>query len=141
MKISGSCHCGNIRYRFDWPGSEREIPTRACSCTFCLKHGAVYTSHPKGHLEARFNDERAVTRYRFGHRSADFVLCSTCGALAFATCEIDGVLHAVINVNTFDGVDPAILVPRVTDFEGETNNDRLARRKRNWTPQVQIVPG
>ncbi len=52
--------------------------------------------------------------------------------------EIDGVPYAVVNVNTFEGVDPAILVRRVTDFEGETTAERHARRQRSWTPNVTV---
>jgi hypothetical protein len=37
-------------------------------------------------------------------------------------------------VNTFDDVDRGELVETVTDFEGETTDNRLARRRRNWTP-------
>ena len=141
MEIEGACHCGNIRYRFDWPGSDREIPIRACSCVFCRKHGAAYTSHPEGRLEARVEDDGAVSHYRFGHGTADFFVCAKCGAVPFATSEIDSVLHAVVNVNTFEGIDPAVFVRRVTDFEGETTEERLGRRHRNWTPNVKVVRG
>jgi len=39
-------------------------------------------------------------------------------------------------VNTFDGVERSELVVAPTDFEGETTENRLARRKRNWTPEM-----
>ena len=138
MKIEGACHCRNIRYTFDWPGSDTEIPVRACSCAFCLKHGATYTSHAEARLEVDVGDDRAVSHYHFGHETADFFVCARCGAVPFAMSEIDGVPHAVVNVNTFEGVDPAILVRRVTDFEGETTAERLARRQRSWTPNVTV---
>lgn len=137
MKIEGACHCGKVRYTFQWPGSDREIPVRACSCAFCVKHGGTYTSHPDGRLEAQVHGD-TVSRYRFGHGTADFFVCGKCGAVPFATCEIDGVVYAVVNVNTFEGIDRAILVRTVTDFEGEAIEERLARRKRNWTPNVTI---
>jgi hypothetical protein len=54
--------------------------------------------------------------------------------MPIATCLIDGTLYAVINVNTFDDVKRSELVESPTDFEGETTEDRLARRRRNWTP-------
>ncbi|MEZ5832526.1 MAG: hypothetical protein R3D05_15240 [Dongiaceae bacterium] len=49
---------------------------------------------------------------------------------------IDETQYAVINVNTFDDVDRADLIETATDFEGETTEDRLARRRRNWTPSA-----
>lgn len=138
MEIDGACHCGNLRYRFDWPGNDAEIPVRACSCDFCQKHGAVYTSHPDGALRAEVREVAALSRYRFGHSTADFFVCARCGAIVFATSEIDGVLHAVINVKTFEGIDPAILRSNATDFDGESVDDRLARRHRNWVRDVEI---
>ena len=45
-----------------------------------------------------------------------------------------------MNVNTFDNVDRSELAEAPTDFEGESTADRLARRRRNWTPEhVRLV--
>jgi hypothetical protein len=41
-----------------------------------------------------------------------------------------------VNVNTFDNVDRSQLIETSTDFEGETTENRLARRRRNWTPEA-----
>jgi hypothetical protein len=49
---------------------------------------------------------------------------------------IEGRRYAVLNVNTFDDVDRSGLVETATDFEGETTENRLARRRRNWTPEA-----
>jgi hypothetical protein len=43
---------------------------------------------------------------------------------------IEGTRYAVVNVNTFHNVDRSQLVETATDFEGETAESRLARRKR-----------
>ncbi len=141
MDIQGGCHCGNIRHVFTWPGDPSEIPIRACSCDFCMKHAAAYTSHPEGRLRATVTDESALSRYRFGHKTADFFICMRCGTIVFAACEIEGTLHAVVNVHTFEGIDRDILTRRVTDFEGETREERLGRRNRNWTPDVRVAIG
>lgn len=138
MKIEGGCHCGNIRYTFFWPGGDAEIPVRACSCDFCMKHAATYTSHPEGRLRAQVRDAEMLSRYRFGHETADFFVCGRCGVIPFATCEIDECLHAVVNIHTFEGVDPTRMVRRVTDFEGETPTQRLARRHQRWTADVRV---
>ena len=42
----------------------------------------------------------------------------------------------MLNVNTFDDVDRSGLVETATDFEGETTETRLARRRRSWTPEA-----
>ena len=134
-RIEGSCHCGNIRFLFEWPGGPT-IPVRACGCMLCRKHAAVWTSHPEGSFAIAIEDESRLNRYRFGTRTADFHVCRTCGVIPITTSEIDGALYAVVNVKTFDDVDQAELDKSPTDFEGEAVDDRLARRKHNWTPQA-----
>ena len=64
------------------------------------------------------------------------MFASTCGAIPIVTCMIEGIRYAVFNVNTFDDVDRSELVETATNFEGETTENRLARRRRNWTPEA-----
>ena len=135
-RIRGSCHCGNIRVTFDWPGSGPAIPVRACSCSLCTKHRAAWTSHPGGRFYLRIVDELRVTQYRFGTKTADFHVCLTCGAVPIVTCVIEGIRYAVLNVNTFDDVDRSEFIEAATNFEGERAETRLARRRRNWTPEA-----
>lgn len=137
-RIDGRCHCGNISYEFIWPESGSQIPVRACSCSFCLKHGAVYTSHPDCQLTAQISDPALVNKYSFGTKTADFYVCSGCGAVPFVTSKIEGNEYAVVNVNTFEGVDRTELDATVTDFGGESVADRLDRRKRKWIPRVTV---
>jgi hypothetical protein len=136
--ILGKCHCGNIEYEFLWPESGKEIPVRVCSCTFCRKHNGIYTSHPQGHLKARISDQSRINRYAFGTKTAEFYICASCGVVAFVISQIQGKTYAVVNVNTFEDVNPEELVSSVTDFDGETINGRLQRRARNWIPRVTI---
>jgi hypothetical protein len=77
-----------------------------------------------------------VGRYRFGTKTADFHVCSTCGEVPIVTCVIEGARYAVVNVNTFDDVDRSQLVESAANFEGETTEIRRARRRRNWTPEA-----
>ena len=138
MRIDGKCHYGNISYVFDWPGDESEIPVRSCGCTFCVKHGGTYTSHRDAKLVAIIRDEASVSKYRFGTGTADFFVCSQCGAVPFVTSEIQGRVFAVVNVNTFESVDQAILRQSVTNFDGEDTESRRDRRCRTWIPNVSI---
>ena len=139
MRIEGKCHCGNITYVLRWPGAGTDIPVRACGCTFCTKHGGVYTSHRDAELAAVVLDAGLVSRYRFGTGTAEFYLCSRCGVVPFVTSAIEDNLYAVVNVNSFEGIDPACFSRAVTDFDGETTESRLGRRKRNWIPSVSIA--
>ncbi len=101
MLIQGRCHCGNIAFSLDWPGDAPEIPARACGCTFCVKHGGVWTSNPGGRLSISLRDPSRVNRYAFGTRTATFHVCAECGSVPFVTSTIDGHEYAVVNVNMF----------------------------------------
>ena len=139
MRIEGKCHCGNITYVLHWPGDGATIPVRACGCTFCTKHGGTYASHRDAELAAVVHDQALVSRYRFGTGTADFYLCCRCGVVPFVTSMIDDNLYAVVNVNSFEGIDPSRFSRTLTDFDGETTQTRLDRRRRNWIPTVSVT--
>ena len=139
QRIEGGCHCGTILYEFLWPLDAAEIPVRACSCSFCMKHRGTYTSHPQAELHATLTDTAHVPTYRFGHETADFYVCARCGVLTFAVSRIAERDYAVVNVHTFERIDPANFTTRVTNFDRETPESRLARRQRTWTPTVRIT--
>jgi hypothetical protein len=137
--IPGRCHCGNISFVLTWEPAPVEIPARACDCSFCARHGGVWTSFPGGALRVSERDQALVSRYRFGTETADFQVCAGCGVVPLVTSEIEGQLYAVVNVKTFDGIDPALLRPVSSHVEGETRAARLARRQRNWIGRVEFV--
>jgi hypothetical protein len=137
--IRGKCHCGNISFTLDWQPDPAEIRARACGCSFCTKHGGVWTSHPGGRLRISIGDPRLLGRYQFGTRTAEFLVCARCGVVPVVTSRIDGRTYAVVSVNAFENVDAAIIRRSPADFEGEGQGDRLARRARNWIGDVEIV--
>jgi hypothetical protein len=140
-RIEGSCHCGNLKFTFDWPDRASEIPVRACGCGLCTKHKAVWTSHARGCFSLAIGDEDQLNRYRFGTKTADFHVCRACGVMPITTCVIDSKRYAVVNIHAFDGVDQARLIHRATNWEGETIESRLARRQRTWTPEATTSLG
>lgn len=139
MLVQGRCHCGNIRFTLDWTPDPATMPARACSCTFCTKHGAVWTAKPDGVLEIEVGDASRLSRYAFGTRTAEFLTCTGCGVVPAALSRIDGRLYAVVNVHTFENVDPARLQPAPASFDDETEAQRLARRKQRWIADVRYV--
>jgi len=141
MRIAGSCHCGNITFSLDWRPEPAEIPARACSCSFCLKHGGLWTSCPTGSLRITIRQPALVSRYSFGTRTAEFHVCSSCGVVPVVTSRIDGRLYAVVSVNAFQGVDPALLKRAAAKYDGESESARLARRKLNWIADVEVQAG
>lgn len=138
MLITGGCHCGNIALALDWAGDNPEIPARACGCTFCVKHGGVWTSNPASRLSVTIRDESSVTNYAFATRTATFHICKRCGVVPIVTCDIAGRAHAVVNVNALDNVDPSWLRRAAASFDGESVESRLARRQRNWIADVRF---
>jgi len=141
MDITGSCHCGNISFTLRWPDEAGEIPARRCGCTFCTKHGGVWTSEPRASLRVRISDSGNVARYAFGTETADFLLCTRCGVAPLVTSQIEGVTYAVVNVNSFDNVDRTRLHEQPASFDGEEVGARLERRRRKWIADVMLSEG
>jgi len=136
--IHGSCHCGNVTFELDWKRSDDAIPARACGCTFCVKHGGVWTSNPAGKLRVAVRDRARVSAYNFGTRTADFHVCAACGVVPVVTSLIEGRLYAVVNVNAFDDADRARVKAAPASFEGEETGARLERRKQRWIGDVRF---
>ena len=139
MLIHGRCHCGNISFSLSWEPNTAEIPARACTCSFCTKHGGVWTSNPRGALEVMVKDRSLVSKYAFGTRTAEFHICARCGIVPIVTSLIDDHLYAVVSVNAFDGIDQSLVRRAPASFDGEGTRARLARRKRNWIADVKYV--
>ena len=138
MLIRGKCHCGNIAFSLTWDPDPKEIPARVCDCTFCQKHGGVWTSNPGGALEVRVRDASRISKYAFGTETAEFQICARCGVVPLVTSRVDDHLYAVVNVNAFDNIDPSMVRKAPITFEGEEMGSRLARRKRNWIAEVSF---
>ncbi len=77
---------------------------------------------------------REVSAYRFGLRTADFLVCRTCGVFVAALCDVDGATYATLNCNVLEARDQFTQAPARADYEGETAEERMARRRRLWTP-------
>ncbi len=139
--IRGACHCGNITFTLDWDPAPSVIPARACSCSFCTKHGGVWTSCPTGTLNIDIRDPRKHSAYVFGTRTAEFHVCAVCGVVPAVTSYIDGNLYAVVNVNAFDGIDETLVQRVPASFDGEEAAERLVRRQKGWIARVRITAG
>jgi hypothetical protein len=129
----GACHCRNLEVRLESDQTPAELGARRDTCSFCTKHHAVYTSDPAGEVHLACGDVSLVERYRFGTRTAEFLLCKACGVLVAATMSEPAV--AVVNVNVLDACTAFLTHPiSVLDVERESVEQRLARRGARWTP-------
>lgn len=105
---------------------------RACQCSFCRYHGALSASDPNGKIAFSVSDARWLQRYRFGRKTADFLVCARCGVYVGARFDSDKGRYGIINVRVL----PTALspVPQPMDYEGETLESRSTRREARWTP-------
>ena len=131
---AGGCHCGNLRYTLETRLALTALPLRGCQCAFCRHHGARSTSDPAGRIRFEVRDPAQLTRYRFGLKTADFLVCSKCGIYVGAAMRDGDALYAIINANTLDEVAQLRQEPVPMDYEGEDAAARLARRKQRWSP-------
>jgi hypothetical protein len=135
---AGACHCQNISVRLESDKVPSELPLRTDTCSFCSKHHAIYTSDPEGEAHLAARDADLVERYRFGTRTADFLVCKSCGV--FIAAYMSEPPLAVINVNALDAraefLKNEVLV---TNLDAETVEQRLTRRRARWTKVASFV--
>ncbi|MEM7129023.1 MAG: aldehyde-activating protein [Chloroflexota bacterium] len=133
---NGSCHCGNIGFRFRASQRPKSWTIRACQCGFCRAHGVRTTTDPNGSVVFQIQDESQLHRYRFGTKSAEFYICRQCGVYLAAVLSSDSGQFATLNVNTLQTpVQVADAIPISYDSESLTN--KIARREQRWTPVVR----
>ncbi len=137
--IRGRCHCGRIGFRFETRLAPQTLPLRRCDCSFCRRHGARTTSDPAGSVRFEIGDAAALRRYRFGLRSADFLLCAECGTYLAALIEHDGKAYATLNANCFEQAELLTQDAPIAIYEGETLEQRTARRVAKWTPVLGTI--
>jgi hypothetical protein len=138
MRYDGGCHCGNLQVEVTLSRPPAENVVRSCACSFCRSHGTRTVSDPGGQVEIRANDWSLVERYRFGSRTADYLLCRRCGVYVGAVCQTAAGLRAVLN--TLCLKDRAAFSQEAIrpDYDAETTAVRLARRAANWMPAILL---
>jgi hypothetical protein len=136
MEHLGGCHCGNIRVRLRLSTLPQDTPLRACACSFCRAHRTRTVADSAGLFELAVEDWNLVERYRFGSRTADYIVCCRCGVYIGAICETSLGTRAVVNVNCLADRASFTQVPGASDYEGETTEARLSRRALKWMPAI-----
>jgi hypothetical protein len=139
MEHKGGCHCGNLRLTLRLTRSPTENYLRSCACSFCRGHATRTVSDSKGSMEIAADDWSLVERYRFSTRTADFLICKTCGIYIGAVCDTPDGPRAVTNVNSLDDRAAFTQEPARPNHDGEATDARMARRAANWTPTVLRV--
>ena len=137
--FTGGCHCGALGFSFLTALPAAQWSVRTCQCRFCRAHGAVTTSDPAGRLAFHAHRVESLRRYRFGLKTADFLVCSGCGVYVGAQIETPRGVFGIINTLALTP-RPADLPAAVpADYDAEDLSERLSRREQRWTPLERAV--
>jgi hypothetical protein len=119
-----------VRFRTEIAPSAWSI--RACQCSFCRCHGALSASDPNGKIAFAVTDAHWMRRYRFGRKTADFLICARCGVYVGARFDSDKGRFGIVNVRVLPTASWA--APQPMEYEGEALEARSTRREARWTP-------
>jgi hypothetical protein len=127
----GACHCGAVSAVYE---TDAPVRLRHDGCSFCASRGVKSASDANGKLA--LTSAHTLTRYRFGHKTADFLICPVCGTYVATSMQGPNGPVGVVNV-------VGLRIPELKDepaptvsLDGETSDDRVARRLSRWTPMT-----
>lgn len=135
----GSCHCGAIEFSYTTARPPARWALNACQCEFCRAHGARLAADPEGEVRFEFMLPEYLRRYRFGLRTADFLVCRACGVFVAAVMITGRGALAAINVNALRDLPDRLPAAKPVAHGVESAEERRARRARSWTPVVGPV--
>lgn len=136
MIYSGACHCGAVRAAYE---TDAPVRLRHDGCSFCVSRGVKSASDANGRL--RLESAQRLTRYRFGHKTADFLICPACGTYVATLMDGQSGPIGVINVVGLQIAELRDLPADSASLDGETEVARIARRQSRWTPMTLQEPG
>lgn len=133
-EFEGSCHCGSIGFRYQTAIAPEHWSIRACQCNFCRAHDALSASDAAGSLEFTASDPDFLSRYRFGLRTADFLLCRKCGVYIGALIDTDQGQFGIINTHALVDAPDRLAATELMRYGTEDVAGRVSRRETRWTP-------
>ncbi|MDE2448005.1 MAG: aldehyde-activating protein [Gammaproteobacteria bacterium] len=136
-KVSGSCHCGNVRVDLELAREPVTYHPRACDCDFCRKHGAAYVSDPQGSLSIRVRDAVSMSGYRQGSGAAECIFCRNCGVLIGVLYRSDGRIWGAINVKIVESLT-TFGTEEVVSPKALSGNEKEKRWRDIWFSNVTI---
>lgn len=133
-EFQGSCHCGAIGFSYRTSIAPERWSIRACQCSFCRAHDTLSTSDPAGSLEFTASDPDLLNRYRFGLRTADFLLCRECGIYIGALIETGKGRFGIISMHALVAAPENLAATEPISYDSEDIAERVSRRETRWTP-------
>lgn len=112
MRVSGSCHCGNIAFE-----AEGEFDkAMECNCSICRRKGVLLAFVPRTQFQMTTPVENLST-YRFNKHIIAHHFCANCGTSPFSEASMpDGTEMTAINLRCVPEIDLKALV--VTEYDG-----------------------
>jgi len=135
---TGSCHCGAIGFTYRTAIQPDCWSVRACQCSFCRAHDGLSTSDPAGRITFVASRPESLQKYRFGLRTADFLLCRECGVYIGAIIASSGSTFGIINVHALQQSPAGLAATAPIVYDAEDVGGRVARREKRWTPVTGI---
>ena len=133
-EYKGSCHCGAIAYTFRTDIEPERGSIRACQCSFCRAHDALSTSDPAGEISFTAMQPDLLQKYRFGLRTADFLLCRECGVYIGALIQAGARSFGIVNVHALKASPANLAATAPISYDDEDTGGRVSRREQKWTP-------
>lgn len=137
--FDGRCHCGAIGFRYGTAIVPENWSIRACQCSFCRAHDALSTSDPHGSLQFTASRPELLNRYRFGLRTADFLLCRECGVYIGALISTAGGQFGIINTHALIAPPDRLAATEAISYDAEDTDGRVSRRETRWTPAKLVL--
>lgn len=113
LTVTGSCHCGKIKFEID---VSNKITVQKCNCSICSMTGFLHLIVPASKFRLS-SGENYLTTYEFNTKTAKHTFCRICGVKAFYIPRsnpdgysvnlrcIDTSVFREITVDKFDGVE------------------------------------
>jgi hypothetical protein len=112
MRVSGSCHCGNIAFEAEGDFAE----AMECNCSFCRRQGALLAFVPRAGMELKTPRDNLKT-YFFNKKVIAHHFCPQCGMAPFGEASMpDGTEMTAINLRCVPEIDLEGL--KITRYDG-----------------------
>lgn len=113
MEYTGSCHCGNIKFKFNGDINE----TMECNCSYCGRTGVILAFAGLSQVQLLTPKEN-LSNYKFNTQKIDHHFCAKCGCgpLGYGV-DPNGNKMAAVNVRCLEGVNIWDLKP--TRYNGK----------------------
>lgn len=99
--LTGSCHCGKVRFEVD-----AEIKSLlSCNCSICQRKGSLLFFVPATKFKL-LSGENDLKDYQFGKKMIHHMFCSNCGVTTSgASIMPDGTDMRAINARCIEGIE------------------------------------